>query len=1150
MKWALLALLLAPLPAWADPFSLGAALASAWAAVGAVTVGQALGAIAFASSVYGAASQRKKARKAAAKQKAQYNASLEDRTATLLQANPPHRVIYGRCIVGGDVVAMFTSDKTGTRQDGSSYTKPDALKHLVIVVSAHEVQAINDVLIDGVSLGPLDVNGWVTSGEFFKAGRPALRSVTVPASSYVDVSPAVQTLVNGYITSGSGLDSEYSPVTLTLSLGNTRITNPEATDATASYSVSTDVAMVRASMHLGTSAQAADAYLNGAKPTEWTANHRLRGLAYVVVTLDLEEPRFQGGPPQISFDVSGKKVLDTRTGTTAYSENPALIIRDFLTSVQGLGVAAGEIDTAACNAAANACDARLLAATHAHATTFTANGATEEITCAADRWFSTGDGVRLTTSGTLPAGLSLATTYYVIANASRTVFKLASSLANAWAGTAINITSAGSGTHTVTWYDYAAYTCNGAVATDGSGKEAILEDLAETMGGTATYGANWMIHAGAWVAPVMALDDDDLDGQIEIVQAGAGMDAIINGVRGQFVPTGKGTPTDFDSYQNATFLASDGQELWEDVALPFVGNKVRAANLARIKVEQARDGLVIRYPAKLVAWPLQIGDRVTVTSTEYAWSAKTFRVTDWGFSAASAVVLTLQEDAAAISDLADAVSADPAPNTGLPSPWTVAALANVDISSGDDTVLKSGTAPIVPRVLITWDAITDPYVTGPGGAVEILWQRPGGAWMQQNVPGDATSAYITGVAHGEPTLIALHARNGLGEVGPTHFEAHTVSGATVIHELRDPNGNIIIGANGLSPTGITGVSFFDGFEYDDGEGWETLGSSTGEMSTVAVADSTTGGRVLRIGNNSGNDERWLTHKVNIPFDPSALYRVKAAVRRTAGTGRVYLGVFGIADDGVSYVNTVGANSGGSQHYIAAESDAPGSGWTTYTGYIRGTAATGDNTVHDDPSDPAVLHEDVRYIRPTFIANSNDATGTMEWAYVSIERLGGAIGTEQLGPYAVTTGSITDSSQSTGSSGSPGASTRAFTMVGPAITTAADDELDIVVGGFLNETFWSQSVLGKVELYVATSTTFGGSLTEIGTRCKYVTPIDAYTAGATNIPLDMTGQYVPGAATLYYNLRVSVSYVDAAGSAKTCAKDFTADLQWRVVRRKR
>ncbi len=60
----------------------------------------------------------------------------------------------------------------------------------------------------------------------------------------------------------------------------------------------------------------------------------------------------------------------------------------------------------------------------------------------------TGAKVALTTAGTLPTGLS-ATTYYVIKLTADT-FQLASSLANAAAGTAVDITTPGFGTHTIT----------------------------------------------------------------------------------------------------------------------------------------------------------------------------------------------------------------------------------------------------------------------------------------------------------------------------------------------------------------------------------------------------------------------------------------------------------------------------------------------------------------------------------------------------------------------------------------------------------------------------------------------------------------------------------------------------------------------------
>lgn len=80
---------------------------------------------------------------------------------------------------------------------------------------------------------------------------------------------------------------------------------------------------------------------------------------------------------------------------------------------------------------------------------FTATHGTDTFT-AASHGLLTGDGpIRLTNSGgALPAGLATATDYYVI-RSSANDFKLATSFANALAGTAVEISGNGTGTHTL-----------------------------------------------------------------------------------------------------------------------------------------------------------------------------------------------------------------------------------------------------------------------------------------------------------------------------------------------------------------------------------------------------------------------------------------------------------------------------------------------------------------------------------------------------------------------------------------------------------------------------------------------------------------------------------------------------------------------------
>ena len=91
--------------------------------------------------------------------------------------------------------------------------------------------------------------------------------------------------------------------------------------------------------------------------TSWTSNHKLTDQGYLYVRLKFDPDAFPNGLPNISAKVKGRKIYDPRTTTTVWSENPALVIRDYLTdTVYGLGATAAEIDDASFIAAANICE--------------------------------------------------------------------------------------------------------------------------------------------------------------------------------------------------------------------------------------------------------------------------------------------------------------------------------------------------------------------------------------------------------------------------------------------------------------------------------------------------------------------------------------------------------------------------------------------------------------------------------------------------------------------------------------------------------------------------------------------------------------------------------------------------------------------------
>jgi hypothetical protein len=80
------------------------------------------------------------------------------------------------------------------------------------------------------------------------------------------------------------------------------------------------------------------------------------GCAYLYIRLEYDSDVFANGIPLFTAVVKGAKVYDPRTTTTAYSNNPALCLRHYLTASYGLGDTSSEIDDVAFAAAANVCD--------------------------------------------------------------------------------------------------------------------------------------------------------------------------------------------------------------------------------------------------------------------------------------------------------------------------------------------------------------------------------------------------------------------------------------------------------------------------------------------------------------------------------------------------------------------------------------------------------------------------------------------------------------------------------------------------------------------------------------------------------------------------------------------------------------------------
>lgn len=106
----------------------------------------------------------------------------------------------------------------------------------------------------------------------------------------------------------------------------------------------------------GTPDQAACASLVAAIPEEWTVDHRLRGVAYAYVRMKFDRNVFSRGLVFPTFKVRGRKVFDPRTNVTAWSDNPALALLDYLRGKFSIQAPDDMIDFDSFSAAANHCD--------------------------------------------------------------------------------------------------------------------------------------------------------------------------------------------------------------------------------------------------------------------------------------------------------------------------------------------------------------------------------------------------------------------------------------------------------------------------------------------------------------------------------------------------------------------------------------------------------------------------------------------------------------------------------------------------------------------------------------------------------------------------------------------------------------------------
>jgi hypothetical protein len=225
------------------------------------------------------------------------------------------------------------------------------------------------------------------------------------------------------------------------------------------------------------------------------------------------------------------------------------------------------------------------------------------------------------------------------------------------------------------------------------------------------------------------------------------------------------------------------------------------------------------------------------------WTAKAFEVvavdfviTEGGNSPEVSVALSLRETAEGVFDWNSGLetTVDLAPNTNLPSPFSIASIVGLSLSSGTADLYKRGDGTIAPRIKASWTALADFFVTS-GGFVEVQFKPSStGDWLDvSRIPGSSSMLYIVDVQDGAYYDVRARTVNSFNAVSDwTTVSSHFVVGKTA------PPPNVSGFAATISEYGISfgwsAIADLDLSYYEVREGatWETATSQGKPKNTV------------------------------------------------------------------------------------------------------------------------------------------------------------------------------------------------------------------------------------------------------------------------------------------------------------------------------
>jgi hypothetical protein len=575
----------------------------------------------------------------------------------------------------------------------------------------------------------------------------------------------------------------------------------------------------RFKMHLGEADQVADPDLL-AESSEWDADHRMRGCPYLYPRLQWDQTTYTNGIPNPKAKLVGRDdIYDPRDGISRWTNNWALVIRDFLTRPEiegGWGRSADQLDDADFIAAANISD-QMVEVVHQELTV-TVDATLNEFTLSdVNAYIWACDGVQIVSDGTVPGGLDATRTYYWIETGQHKG-KFAISLRQSRNRTPVDLSDAGTGTIKVVRVSQPRYTCDGVYSMDEQPLD-ILEAMVLSGGGWfARAQGKDRIFAGAEATAEHELDGSWLrdDGEIG-AQTRPSRQDLFNAVRGTYVdPARFWKENTFPAVTSDTYQAEDGGvQIDREYTFDWQINGERAQRVSAILLNRHRLSDMLTLPCNWKALPVRLGNALTVTLPVFGYDHAIFRCIDFQFAENFVGIdLVLQRDDPSCYAWSpgQAQAYASAPAVTLYEPWNVPPATGLVVT--DDPLVAIGGSS-VPRLRAAWTAALDAFVVAYRLEYKLHTDPD---WIEGDTV-TSSPAWVSPVTIGlsyDVRVIAV--RNNGAESTPDQVLNHTAGGD-----------NTAPGA----PTGLSATGQSGGIQL----AWTNDGA--GDLTTVEVWRATT-----------------------------------------------------------------------------------------------------------------------------------------------------------------------------------------------------------------------------------------------------------------------------------------------------------------------